>query len=45
MSKHSMRSCVRVGDVQVQRFDQRARALLLRAFFGQQPRQRDARPP
>jgi hypothetical protein len=40
MSKHSMRRR-RVGDVQVQRLDQRARALLLRAFFGQQPRQRE----
>jgi hypothetical protein len=34
----------RVGDVQVQRFDQRARALLLRAFFGQQPGQRESAP-
>jgi hypothetical protein len=31
---------VRVGDIQVQRLDQRARALALRALLGQQPRQR-----
>ena len=45
MSKHSMRKRSRFGHVQVERLDQRARALALRALFGQQPRQRDARRP
>ena len=40
MSKHSMRNAAGSADVEVQRFDQCAGALLLRALFGQQPRQR-----
>ena len=45
MSKHSMRKRVEVLDREVERIDQRARARLLRAFLGEQLRERElARP-